>query len=97
MGCIIQLEQAIEVSKEDVRDASAGVLKDLKRFQGEKEEDLKKYMVRYFAFVLFLFGLFFDCLFVLTLCVYVCSCRLQSAMWSGRVATSSIGRRLSAR
>jgi sorting nexin-41/42 len=33
------------VSHEDVKDASAGVLKDLKRFQGEKEEDLKRYMV----------------------------------------------------
>jgi hypothetical protein len=29
----------------DVKDASAGVLKDLKRFQGEKEDDLKRYMV----------------------------------------------------
>jgi hypothetical protein len=35
------------VSHEDVKDASAGVLKDLKRFQGEKEEDLKRYMVRW--------------------------------------------------
>jgi sorting nexin-41/42 len=34
------------VSHDDVKDASAGVLKDLKRFQGEKEEDLKRYMVR---------------------------------------------------
>jgi hypothetical protein len=29
----------------DVKDASAGVMKDLKRFQGEKEDDLKRYMV----------------------------------------------------
>jgi sorting nexin-41/42 len=36
------------VSHEDVKDASAGVLKDLKRFQSEKEEDLKRYMVRSF-------------------------------------------------
>lgn len=33
------------MSHGDVKDASAGVLKDLKRFQGEKEEDLKRYMV----------------------------------------------------
>lgn len=41
-----QLEQALEVSDKDVKEASAGVLKDLKRFQLEKEEDLKRYMVR---------------------------------------------------
>ena len=29
-----------------MKDASAGVLNDLKRFQKEKEEDLKRYMVR---------------------------------------------------
>ena len=28
-----------------MKDASAGVLTDLKRFQGEKEADLKRYMV----------------------------------------------------
>jgi hypothetical protein len=39
------LEQAVLVAHDDVRDASAGVLKDLKRFQGEKEEDLQRYMV----------------------------------------------------
>jgi hypothetical protein len=33
------------VSHVDVKDASAGVLKDLKRFQTEKEDDLKRYMV----------------------------------------------------
>lgn len=32
--------------EKDVKDASAGVLKDLKRFQLEKEDDLKRYMVR---------------------------------------------------
>ncbi|KAF2674212.1 sorting nexin-like protein-41 [Microthyrium microscopicum] len=42
-----QLEQAIVVSHDDVKDASAGVLKDLKRFQGEKEEDLKRYMLAF--------------------------------------------------
>lgn len=41
-----QLEQALGVSGKDVKDASAGVLNDLKRFQKEKEEDLKRYMVR---------------------------------------------------
>lgn len=40
-----KLEQALQVSEQDVKDASAGVLKDLKRFQLEKEDDLKRYMV----------------------------------------------------
>ena len=40
-----QLEQAIEVVQKDVKDASKGVLQDLKRFQGQKEEDLRTYMV----------------------------------------------------
>ncbi|KAL8938508.1 MAG: hypothetical protein Q9211_003178, partial [Gyalolechia sp. 1 TL-2023] len=44
---LVQLEQALEVSEKDVKDASAGVLKDLKRFQHEKEEDLKRYMLAY--------------------------------------------------
>lgn len=35
------------MSEKDVKDASAGVLHDLKRFQAEKEEDLKRYMVRH--------------------------------------------------
>lgn len=42
---ILQLEQAQVVSAQDVKDASASILKDLKRFQREKEEDLKRYMV----------------------------------------------------
>ena len=42
---VSQLEQAIEVAQKDVKDASTGVLKDLKRFQGQKEEDLRMYMV----------------------------------------------------
>lgn len=42
---IAQLEQAQQASANDVKDASAGVLKDLKRFQSEKEDDLKRYMV----------------------------------------------------
>ena len=39
------MELAVVVAHDDVKDASSGVLKDLKRFQGEKEEDLKRYMV----------------------------------------------------
>jgi ubiquitin carboxyl-terminal hydrolase 4/11/15 len=39
------LDQALDVSAKDVKDASAGVLRDLKRFQGQKEEDLRRYMV----------------------------------------------------
>lgn len=42
---IAQLELAQAASDQDVKDASAGILKDLKRFQGEKENDLKRYMV----------------------------------------------------
>lgn len=46
---LVQLEQALQVSEQDVKDASAGVLKDLKRFQLEKEDDLKRYMVGFAA------------------------------------------------
>ncbi|KAH7412802.1 hypothetical protein BKA64DRAFT_659613 [Cadophora sp. MPI-SDFR-AT-0126] len=42
---IEQLEQAQQASEQDVRNASSGVLKDLKRFQAEKEDDLRRYMV----------------------------------------------------
>lgn len=42
---LVQLEQALEVSEKDVKDASAGVLQDLKRFQKDKEADLRRYMV----------------------------------------------------
>lgn len=42
---IEQLEQAQQASEQDVRNASAGILKDLKRFQAEKEDDLRRYMV----------------------------------------------------
>jgi len=42
-----KLEQALEVARTDVKDASAGVLKDMQRFQKEKEEDLKRYMVAF--------------------------------------------------
>ena len=43
---IEQLEQAQVAAAQDVKDASANILKDLKRFQGEKEDDLRRYMVR---------------------------------------------------
>ncbi|CAZ84990.1 unnamed protein product [Tuber melanosporum] len=42
-----QLEAAIEAAEKDVKDASKGVLKDLRRFQKGKEEDLKKMMIVY--------------------------------------------------
>ena len=42
---ITQLEQARIVSAQDVKDASESILQDLRRFQREKEEDLKRYMV----------------------------------------------------
>jgi hypothetical protein len=35
----------LEISEKDVQDASAGVLQDLKRFQKDKEADLRRYMV----------------------------------------------------
>ena len=48
---LTQLEQALEVSEKDVKDATQGVMKDLKRFQKEKEEDLQRYMVCQFCFI----------------------------------------------
>ena len=42
---LVQLDQALGVSEKDVKDASAGVLRDLKRFQKDKEVDLRRYMV----------------------------------------------------
>ncbi|KAL2262644.1 hypothetical protein VTK26DRAFT_624 [Humicola hyalothermophila] len=44
---ISQLEQAKVAAAQDVKDASASVLRDLRRFQGEKEDDLKRYMLAY--------------------------------------------------
>ena len=40
----------MEVSEQDVKDASAAVLHDLKRFQKDKEDDFRRYMVRFFSF-----------------------------------------------
>ncbi|KAK3940535.1 sorting nexin-41 [Diplogelasinospora grovesii] len=42
-----QLEHAQIASAQDVKDASASILKDLRRFQREKEDDLKRYMLAY--------------------------------------------------
>ncbi|KAI0202181.1 hypothetical protein F4808DRAFT_81526 [Astrocystis sublimbata] len=44
---IEQLEQAQVVIVHDVQAASASILEDLKRFQTEKEDDLKRYMLAY--------------------------------------------------
>lgn len=44
---LVHLEQALEVSQKDVKDASQGVLQDLRRFQGQKEEDLRTYMLNF--------------------------------------------------
>ncbi|KAL1842407.1 hypothetical protein VTJ49DRAFT_5366 [Mycothermus thermophilus] len=44
---IAQLEQAKVAAAQDVKDASASILRDLKRFQREKEDDLKRYMLAY--------------------------------------------------
>lgn len=40
-----QLEQAQVASERDVKEASASVLKDMKRFQKDKEDDVRRYMV----------------------------------------------------
>lgn len=50
----LQLQQALGVAEQDVKDASAGVLKELRRFQKEKEDDLKRYMVAAIRFRLVL-------------------------------------------
>lgn len=42
---IQHLEQAVQVSDQDVKDVNVGVYTDLVRFQAEKEDDLKRYMV----------------------------------------------------
>lgn len=44
---LVQLGQALEVAQKDVQDASSGVLQDLRRFQGQKEDDLRMYMVSF--------------------------------------------------
>ena len=47
---LVQLEAALEVSEKDVKDASTGVLKDLKRFQKEKEDDIQRYLVSFTSY-----------------------------------------------
>lgn len=42
---LTQLEQGLAAAEKDVKEASTAILKDLKRFQREKEEDLKRMMV----------------------------------------------------
>ena len=42
---IEQLTMAQQASEQDVKNASVGILRDLKRFQAEKEDDLRRYMV----------------------------------------------------
>ncbi|KAL3964421.1 hypothetical protein ACCO45_001425 [Purpureocillium lilacinum] len=42
-----QLEQAQVASERDVKEASASVLKDMKRFQKDKEDDVRRYMLAY--------------------------------------------------
>lgn len=44
---ISNLEMALGVAETDVKQASEGVLKDLRRFQAEKEADLKCYMIAF--------------------------------------------------
>ncbi|CAF3465167.1 unnamed protein product [Fusarium graminearum] len=44
---VVDLEQAQVVSEKDVKEASASVLKDMKRFQKDKEDDLRRYMLAY--------------------------------------------------
>ncbi|KKA28260.1 hypothetical protein TD95_001853 [Thielaviopsis punctulata] len=44
---IEHLTQAQVVAEQDVKEASASILKDMKRFQSEKEDDLRRYMIAY--------------------------------------------------
>lgn len=44
---LVQLEQALKVAEKDTKDASSGVMKDLRRFQSEKENDLRRYMMEF--------------------------------------------------
>ncbi|KAJ4334467.1 Sorting nexin, cytoplasm-to-vacuole targeting pathway/endosomal sorting [Ascochyta clinopodiicola] len=44
---LVQLEQALGVAEKDTKDASTGVMKDLRRFQEEKENDLRRYMMEF--------------------------------------------------
>ncbi|KAL1889521.1 Sorting nexin, cytoplasm-to-vacuole targeting pathway/endosomal sorting [Ceratocystis pirilliformis] len=44
---IEHLEQAQVVAEQDVKDSSSSILKDMKRFQVDKEDDLRRYMIAY--------------------------------------------------
>ncbi|KAL6702580.1 Sorting nexin, cytoplasm-to-vacuole targeting pathway/endosomal sorting [Coniothyrium glycines] len=44
---LVQLEQALGVAEKDTKEASSGVMKDLRRFQGEKEDDFRRYMMEF--------------------------------------------------
>ncbi|KAF2277991.1 uncharacterized protein EI97DRAFT_432079 [Westerdykella ornata] len=44
---LVHLEQALQVAEKDTKDASAAVMKDLRRFQTEKENDLRRYMMEF--------------------------------------------------
>ncbi|KAF2003119.1 hypothetical protein P154DRAFT_487503 [Amniculicola lignicola CBS 123094] len=44
---LVHLEQALTVAEKDTKDASQAVLKDLRRFQLEKENDLRRYMMEF--------------------------------------------------
>jgi hypothetical protein len=44
---LVHLEQALGVAEKDTKDASEGVMKDLRRFQSEKENDVRRYMMEF--------------------------------------------------
>ncbi|OQO13770.1 hypothetical protein B0A48_02001 [Cryoendolithus antarcticus] len=44
---LVHLEEALEVSRRDVKDASQGVMEELRRFQVDKEGDLEGYMLNF--------------------------------------------------
>lgn len=77
-----KLKQALSVSEQDVKDASAGILKDLKRFQTEKEEDLKRYMVCFSHL---------HCLDMML--IFVFRSRMLDAILTGRRRTSRLGKK----
>lgn len=78
-----QLEQALKVSEQDVKDASSGVLRDLKRFQKEKEDDLRSYMVCPYSHVSL----------PLTLILTPCRLPMHDATLTGRARASRHGQR----
>jgi hypothetical protein len=87
-----QLEQAVVVAEKDTKDASAGVLKDLRRFQAEKENDLRRYMVSFRPFFLASRKFFQDWEDGLRL-TYLARLNSLSAILIGRSAIKLRGRR----